>query len=75
MPKTKLTQLREEIEWREVRRIEAAKEVQTFVTHCGIMAIGNWRLRCYRLSDGREAVDLGDADAFLEGGDKMEAGR
>lgn len=69
MPKSRLTLLMESVEWRRETRVEAAKEVSTFVTHCGVLLIGEWRLRCYRLSDGREAVDMGDADAFLEGGD------
>jgi hypothetical protein len=38
-----------------------------YATHSGVLSIGNFELRCYRLNDGRAILHADDVNAFFAG--------
>jgi len=68
--KTVMDVILDSLEWRplgEPDQYEGEDATLPHATHEGLLQIGNARLRCFQLSDGRRVFDLDDIEkCFME---------
>jgi hypothetical protein len=65
MAKSSMDALLDRVEWREVTCARVLDDTP-YVTHEGVLTlVGDARLRCYQLSDGRRILDANDVEELL----------
>ena len=54
-----------QIEWQKVDHIPPDTYSLPYVTHCGVLVIGDINLKVYQLNNGKRIIDEEDLNRFL----------
>ena len=68
MMKAPIEQMMDSLDWTSVESQPQAQAAGLpYVTHAGVLVVGEMRLRCYRLNTGEAVIDADDMHKFFGG--------
>lgn len=64
--KSPIEEMMDRLDWEAIEQNAKPDGSLPYATHTGVLKIGDFEIRCYRLSDGKAIVDAEDFNKFFD---------